>query len=69
MYSHLGVAVHEGDGQHDGLLGLGGLKLQPAGRLIPRPVVEGAFEALLAVGRVPGRPVPDKGAQVLHKLV
>ena len=68
-YTYLGVAVHEGDGQHDGLLGLGGLELEPAGRLVAGPVVEGPLEPLLAVGRIARRPVPYEGAQVLHKLV
>ena len=56
----LGVAVHEGDGQHQGLLRLGGLELQPRRRLVPRPVVERPFQTLLAVGRVPGGTVPTR---------
>ena len=48
----LGRAVHEGDGQHERLLRLGRLQLQPRRRLVARPVVERALQPLLAVGGV-----------------
>ena len=45
----LGGAVHEGDGQHQRLLRLGRLQLQPRRRLVPGPVVERPLQPLLAV--------------------
>lgn len=58
----LGVAVHEGDREHDGLLGLGRLQFQPARRLIPRAIIKSALQPVLAVRRVSRRTFADKRA-------
>ena len=65
----LGRAVHEGDGQHQRLLGLGRLQLQPGRRLVTGSIVKGSLEPLLAVGGVAGRAVTDEGPEVLDELV
>ena len=55
-----GVSVHECDGQHQGLFGLGSLKFQPTGWLIPGAVVESSLQPLLAVGGVTGRSLSNQ---------
>lgn len=61
-----GGPVHECHGQHDGLLGLGGLQFQPAGWLCACPIDEGPPEPLLTVWSVARRPPVDEVPQVLQ---
>lgn len=43
--------------------------LLPARRLVPGSIVEGPLQSFLAVGCIAGWPIPDKGPEVLDKLV